>query len=575
MNKLKGIPASNGIAIGPSFFYQQQTVKINRRMIDNPEAEFARLEKSLAKAREQLSAIKDKAENETGADEAAIFEAHALILDDPTLLSKVQEVINQQHVNAEFAWSESIETCAQQMDALEDDYFRARATDIRDVGCRVLRLLTGQSESNLDALVAPSIILARDLMPSDTVRLDKDFVLGFCTAEGGPTSHTAILSKALGLPAVVGVGHEILNIDRQAILVIDGGSGDVIINPDKSTLKSVQKKRKAAMHIAKLDLKKAHKPAATQDGVTVEVVANIGNPDDAVIALEDGAEGVGLLRTEFLYLDRKTAPNETEQLKAYKSILDIMGTRPVIIRTLDVGGDKELPYLNLGREANPFLGWRAIRMCLDKPDFFKVQLRALLRASPGHDLRIMFPMIATLEEVRKAQNLLNQARDEVTSAGYPIAENIQVGIMVEIPSTVILADLFAREVDFFSIGTNDLTQYTMAAERTNDRVAYLGDACHPAVLREIQTVIKAAHSAGIWVGLCGELAGDPEAIPILLGLGLDEFSMAPPLIPHAKAIIRNCSMDKARQLASKVVDLATAAEVRQHARSYISGDDVR
>jgi phosphoenolpyruvate-protein phosphotransferase len=412
-------------------------------------------------------------------------------------------------------------------------------------------------------------------MPSDTVRLDKDFVLGFCTAEGGPTSHTAILSKALGLPAVVGVGHEILNIDRQAILVIDGGSGDVIINPDKSTLKSVQKKRKAAMHIAKLDLKKAHKPAATQDGVTVEVVANIGNPDDAVIALEDGAEGVGLLRTEFLYLDRKTAPNETEQLKAYKSILDIMGTRPVIIRTLDVGGDKELPYLNLGREANPFLGWRAIRMCLDKPDFFKVQLRALLRASPGHDLRIMFPMIATLEEVRKAQNLLNQARDEVTSAGYPIAENIQVGIMVEIPSTVILADLFAREVDFFSIGTNDLTQYTMAAERTNDRVAYLGDACHPAVLREIQTVIKAAHSAGIWVGLCGELAGDPEAIPILLGLGLDEFSMAPPLIPHAKAIIRNCSMDKARQLASKVVDLATAAEVRQHARSYISGDDVR
>lgn len=575
MNKLKGIPASNGIAIGPSFFYQQQTVKINRRMIDNPEAEFARLEKSLAKAREQLSAIKEKAENETGADEAAIFEAHALILDDPTLLSKVQEVINQQHVNAEFAWSESIETCAQQMDALEDDYFRARATDIRDVGCRVLRLLTGQSESNLDALVAPSIILARDLMPSETVRLDKDFVLGFCTAEGGPTSHTAILSKALGLPAVVGVGHEILNIDRQAILVIDGGSGDVIINPDKSTLKSVQKKRKAAMHIAKLDLKKAHKPAATQDGVTVEVVANIGNPDDAVIALEDGAEGVGLLRTEFLYLDRKTAPNETEQLKAYKSILDIMGTRPVIIRTLDVGGDKELPYLNLGREANPFLGWRAIRMCLDKPDFFKVQLRALLRASPGHDLRIMFPMIATLEEVRKAQNLLNQARDEVTSAGYPIAENIQVGIMVEIPSTVILADLFAREVDFFSIGTNDLTQYTMAAERTNDRVAYLGDACHPAVLREIQTVIKAAHSAGIWVGLCGELAGDPEAIPILLGLGLDEFSMAPPLIPHAKAIIRNCSMDKARQLASKVVDLATAAEVRQHARSYISGDDVR
>lgn len=575
MNKLKGIPASNGIAIGPSFFYQQQTVKINRRMIDNPEAEFARLEKSLAKAREQLSAIKEKAENETGADEAAIFEAHALILDDPTLLSKVQEVINQQHVNAEFAWSESIETCAQQMDALEDDYFRARATDIRDVGCRVLRLLTGQSESNLDALVAPSIILARDLMPSDTVRLDKDFVLGFCTAEGGPTSHTAILSKALGLPAVVGVGHEILNIDRQAILVIDGGSGDVIINPDKSTLKSVQKKRKAAMHIAKLDLKKAHKPAATQDGVTVEIVANIGNPDDAAIALEDGAEGVGLLRTEFLYLDRKTAPNETEQLKAYKSILDIMGTRPVIIRTLDVGGDKELPYLNLGREANPFLGWRAIRMCLDKPDFFKVQLRALLRASPGHDLRIMFPMIATLEEVRKAQNLLNQARDEVTSAGYPIAENIQVGIMVEIPSTVILADLFAREVDFFSIGTNDLTQYTMAAERTNDRVAYLGDACHPAVLREIQTVIKAAHSAGIWVGLCGELAGDPEAIPILLGLGLDEFSMAPPLIPHAKAIIRNCSMDKARQLASKVVDLATAAEVRQHARSYISGDDVR
>jgi phosphoenolpyruvate-protein phosphotransferase len=309
----------------------------------------------------------------------------------------------------------------------------------------------------------------------------------------------------------------------------------------------------------------------TLDGHPSEIVANIGSPLEAKIALEHGAEGVGLLRTEFLYLDRQNEPDEEEQLAAFNSILDVMEDRPVIVRTIDVGGDKEVPYLDLGVEANPFLGWRAIRMSLDNPELFKTQLRALWRASPGHDLRVMFPMISTLDEVRKARTLFNDVREELVAEAHPVADRVQVGIMVEVPSVAVLADLFAREVDFFSIGTNDLTQYTFAAERTNEKVAHLGDGCHPAVLRQIQRVIQVAHVEGIWVGLCGELAGDPEAVPILLGLGLDEFSMAPSSIPHAKAIIRSWSLSDAQSLAAKVLHLDSAEAVREYVRSYQPG----
>jgi phosphoenolpyruvate-protein phosphotransferase len=397
--------------------------------------------------------------------------------------------------------------------------------------------------------------------------LDKSKALGFCTLEGGPTSHTVILAKALGIPAVVGVGNELLKVLQGAPVIVDGDRGEVIVDPDDLSIRVYHSRQQKAIEESKTEREAAKLPAITKDQHQVKVVANIGGVEDATTALSYGAEGIGLLRTEFLYLDRESAPNEDEQYSAYKAIFDAMESRPIVVRTLDVGGDKPLPYLELGHEANPFLGWRAIRVCLDKPEFFKIQLRALLRAGVDHDLRIMFPMIATIQELRRAKELLDEAREEVIVGGYSVAESVQVGIMVEIPSVVMLADKFAKEIDFFSIGTNDLTQYTMAADRVNQKVTYLADACHPAVLEQINRVIDAAHERGIWVGLCGELAGDPDAIPILLGLELDEFSMDPFSIPRAKQIIRKWSLSDARQLTEQVLELDSAKSVREKVRN--------
>ncbi len=567
MITLHGSPASPGIALGPAFRVEHVDYQLIRTIVDDSESEIVRFKTACEQAKDQLTVIRAKAELETSSEEAAIFEAHAMFLEDPALVGEVRSKINSTQCNAEWALDQVVSALAAQLEALDDEYFRARAADVRDVGARVMRLLLDLPESDLTQLRIPSIIIARDLTPSDTVRLDKSLVLGFATAEGGPTSHTAILAKALALPAVVGVGPELMDVSTGQEVALDGIKGLVILEPGADTKEKLTARQSQYLVESNKALSLANEPAVTTDGVNVEVVANVGNLEDARRALEAGAEGIGLLRTEFLYLDRSTAPDEDEQYRAYKDILEAMGERPVVVRTLDVGGDKELPYLDLGSEANPFLGWRAIRMCLDRPDFFKIQLRALLRASPGHDLRIMFPMIATVEEVRSAKILLVAASDEVKAGGHDIADKLQIGIMVEIPSVVVLADQFAREVDFFSIGTNDLTQYTMAAERTNDRVAHLSDAIHPAILRQIQRVIEAAHENGIWVGLCGELAGDPEAIPILLGLGLDEFSMAPASIPRAKALIRRWSQADAAKLAQEAINLDSASVVREIARS--------
>jgi phosphoenolpyruvate-protein phosphotransferase len=492
-------------------------------------------------------------------------------LKDPSLLKAVRSSLEDDRLNIEAAWFDATEKYALQMEALEDEYFRARAADIRDVGRRVLRILMGIADPSINDIEHPSIVIARDLTPSDTAGMNKSFVLAFCTAEGGPTSHTAILSKALGIPAVVGIGDRVLDTHNGDQLLVDGEKGEIFINPDPATLQRHKEYSELYLEQAKQNLQDALGIASTLDGHDVEVVANIGSVEDAILALENGAEGVGLLRTEFLYLNRNTAPNELEQLSIYDRILDTMEDRPVVVRTLDVGGDKDLVYIDLGKEDNPFLGWRAIRMCLDEPDIFKTQLRALLRASPGHDLRIMFPMISTLDEVRRSKAIVDEARRELLDENYEIAEDIQTGIMVEVPSVVVLADRFAAEVDFFSIGTNDLTQYTMAAERTNERVAHLGDACHPAILRQIDRVINAAHEQGIWVGLCGELAGDPDAIPILLGLGLDEFSMSPYSIPRAKSIIRKWSMAKASTLAEKALALDSGFDVHKLIRGSTPG----
>jgi phosphotransferase system enzyme I (PtsI) len=571
MKSFKGIAASPGIALGPVFLLVQQQLKIEHTKVNSAEAEIARFNDALGKAKKQILELQAKAQKEATEEEAAIFQAHALFLDDPAIVDATRKKIEDEQLNAEAALHNVAEAMAEQLEGMQDAYFRARAADVRDVISRVIRILMGIEEVDLSGLQQPSIIIARDLTPSDTVRLDKDMVLGFCTAEGGPTSHTAILAKALFLPAVVGVGMDVLTAKTGDTIVINGETGDAILNPDKESLEQYKTARTAYMEQADIYLKSAHLPAVTSDNHQVEVVANVGNPADSKLAIKQGAEGIGLLRTEFLYLDRSSAPNEDEQLQAYDAILDVMEMRPVVVRTLDVGGDKDLPYLNLGVEANPFLGWRAIRMCLDRPDFFKIQLRALLRASPGHDLRIMFPMIATIDEVRRSKALLEEARQEIIEANYEVAENIQVGIMVEIPAVSILADMFAKEVDFFSIGTNDLTQYTMAAERTNEKVAHLGDAAHPAILRQIDSVIRAAHNEGIWVGLCGELAGDPDAIPILLGLGLDEFSMSPISIPRAKATIRSWSKEDARLLAEEALNLDSGRAVRSLVRNRSIG----
>lgn len=568
MIKLKGIPASNGIASGPAYIFHHTEVGVKRETISDPSAELARLEIARNTARDQLKALKKKTETEASAEEAAIFEAHMMFLDDPSLLEIVADAVQTQHLNVEAAWFDGIETFAQQMEMMGDEYLSARAADIRDVGKRVLRILGGKDDTDLSGLAAPSIILAQDLTPSDTARLDKRYMLGFATAEGGPTSHTAILAKALGLPAVVGCGSALMEIAAGTEILIHGSQGELVASPDEATKKRYEQLTGEASRVAELELKSSGDHAITKDGRQVEIVANVGSPNDAVSALKYGAEGIGLLRTEFLYLERATAPSEEEQLEAYNAVLNVMGERPVVVRTLDVGGDKQLDYLDLGKEANPFLGWRAIRMCLDRPDFFKTQLRALLRASPGHDLRIMFPMIATLDEVRRSKALLAEARQEVLAAGHPVADKIQVGIMVEIPAAAQMADLFAKEVDFFSVGTNDLTQYTMAAERTSEKMAYLADPCHPAVVRQIKRVIEEGHKAGIWIGVCGEMAGDPEAAPILLGLGLDEFSLAAPGIPHLKAVLREWSYRDAQKIAAEVINLENGQAVREHVRNH-------
>ena len=567
MIKLQGFPASSGLASGPAYIFEVERIKIERRKVSATEDEWKRLESALTEADAQLNDLCQKTLQEASEEEASIFKDHKLFLKDPSLLNAVRKVVDEQNLNVESAWMDSIEGYAQQMENLEDEYFRARGADIRDVGNRVLRILLHKKNPDLDDLSTPSVIIARDLTPSDTAAMDKSLVLAFCTAEGGPTSHTAILAKALGIPAVVGIGTDVLDITAHIPLLVDGELGEVIVNPDEDVQTEYQTRKEKLQLRMEVDLSEAMKPAFTLDGHQIEVVANVGSVQDVQSALAHGAEGIGLLRTEFLYLERDTAPDEEEQLELYNNILDLMGERPAVVRTLDVGGDKELAYIDLGEEANPFLGWRAIRMCLDEPDLFKVQLLALLRASPGHDLRIMFPMVSTLKEVRCARALIQEARQELEARGEKISDTIQVGIMVEIPSVAIMADQFAKEVDFFSIGTNDLTQYTMAAERTNERVAHLGDACNPAILRQIQRVIREAHKQGIWVGLCGELAGDPLAIPILLGLGLDEFSMAPSLIPHAKAVIRNWALPEAEKLAIEVLDLESGEAVRQYVRA--------
>ncbi|MCS7178534.1 MAG: phosphoenolpyruvate--protein phosphotransferase [Anaerolineae bacterium] len=568
MRTICGIPASPGIAIGPVFQYQRSQLSIEPRRVEDPDAEWHRLQVAIEKAREQLLAICASVK-ESGQEYTAIFQAQALMLEDPELLTAVRMAIGEQRLNAEAALAKVAEQYAEMLATLEDEYLRARAADVRDVKDRVLRILLGVEDAPARALHIPSVIVARDLTPSDTALLDKSLVLGFCTVEGGPTSHTAILARGLGLPAVVGAGPQVLDVPNGTTVILDGTQGMLLTEPDRETLEAYRSRQSAYAAFLCTAKEAAHLPAITRDGHRVEVVANIGNVEGARTALEAGAEGVGLLRTEFLYLERDHLPDEEEQYQAYRAIVEVFGDRPVILRTLDIGGDKDLPYLSLPRELNPFLGLRAVRLCLAYPDLFRPQLRAALRAAVAGNLKIMFPMIATVGEVRLAKAILEECRAELQAEGKPVPDRVDVGIMVEIPAAAVMADHLAAEVDFFSIGTNDLSQYTMAADRTNASVAHLASAFHPAVLRLVRDVIYAAHAQGKWVGLCGELAGEPLAIPILLGLGLDEFSMNPSAIPVAKHIIRSLTWEETREIARVALELESADAVQEWVRTQI------
>lgn len=538
--KIQGIAASRGYARGRVFIKTAAEVTIDQSLAQDPEVEIQRLEEARQQAAKELADIRDKTAREVGAEEAAVFDAHAMFLEDPEFMGQVEAAIRGDGKNAMVAMDEVSRQFVEIFEAMDDEYMRERAGDVADVSSRVLRILSGAAHQ-VDEMPEDSIVVAKDLTPSDTAQLDKSKVVAFVTDIGGRTSHTAIMARTLEIPAVVGTGNATQTLKAGDFVIVDGMTGEVVVDPDEAALKAYdeldanyQADKEAMKELIGVRV-------ADASGKLVEVAGNIGKPEDVAAVLENGGDGIGLYRTEFLYMDRQELPSEEEQFEAYKAVLEAMGDKPVVIRTLDIGGDKKLPYLPLPEEMNPFLGYRAIRLCLDQPDLFKVQLRALLRASSFGNLRVMFPMISGLDEFRQAMALVEECKKELTAQGEAFSQDIQWGIMVEIPSTAVLAEEFAREVDFLSIGTNDLIQYSLAADRMSEKVSYLYDPMHPAVLKLIQMTIDGGHAQGKWVGMCGEMAGEEEAIPLLLEMGLDEFSMSASSILPAKQLIKSLS----------------------------------
>jgi len=560
-NVLTGIAASNGIAIAKAFRLESPELIIVKTIVKDVDAEIARFEKALDTAKSELEAIKQHAEQQLSANEAAIFSAHLHILQDPELLVPIKEMIQSDSVNAEHALQETTKMFIDLFEAMNNEYMRERAADIRDVTKRVLSHLLGVFVQTPAMISEEVIIIAEDLTPSDTVQLNPQFIKGFVTEIGGPTSHSAILARTLEIPAVVGAKSIMTTIENGMTIIVDGIDGEILIDPSPEIIDAYEEKQKAYEGQKAEWAQLVNEPTVSLDGHRVELGANIGTSADIAAVSAYGGEAIGLYRTEFLYMGRAQFPTEDEQFNAYKTVLEQMNGKPTVVRTLDVGGDKELPYLQLPKEMNPFLGLRAIRLCLEMEDMFRIQLRALLRASIYGNLRIMFPMIATLDEFRQAKSIFLDEKVNLQSEGIQVNENIEVGIMVEIPSTAIMADIFAKEVDFFSIGTNDLIQYVMAADRMNERVSYLYQPYNPAVLRLVKNVIDAAHMEGKRVGMCGEMAGDEMAIPILLGLGLDEFSMSASSILKARSQISKLSKTEMENHIEKILSMSTTEEV--------------
>ncbi|WP_102707470.1 phosphoenolpyruvate--protein phosphotransferase [Terribacillus saccharophilus] len=566
MSMINGIAASNGIAIAKAYHLAVPDLSFDKTTVANAEEEISRLDAALEISKKELEKIRENARVSLGDEHAEIFSAHLLVLADPELINPVKDNVRNNNINAEAALDETATMFIDMFRSMDNEYMKERAADIQDVTKRVMAHLLQVSFPDPALIDEEVIIIAEDLTPSDTAQLNKQFVKGFTTDIGGRTSHSAIMARSLEIPAVVGTKSITSSAANDVMIIVDGIEGTVIIDPTEDELATYRAKQEAFEQQKQEWAKLKNEPTITTDGVHVELVANIGTPEDVIGVQNNGGEGVGLYRTEFLYMGKSELPSEDEQFESYKAVLENMGDKPVVVRTLDIGGDKELSYLQLPKEMNPFLGYRAIRLCLERDDIFRVQLRALLRASVYGNLKIMFPMIATLEEFRQAKAILLEEKDKLVADGVSVSDSIEIGIMVEIPSTAVAAKQFAKEVDFFSVGTNDLIQYTMAADRMNERVSYLYQPYHPAILNLVHNVIEAAHAEGKWAGMCGEMAGDAIAIPLLLGLGLDEFSMSATSILPARTQITKLSKAEMQELSQEALTLSTADEVEELVR---------
>ena len=570
---LKGIAASDGVAVAKAYLLVQPDLTFSKATVEDTAAEEARLDAALAKSTEELQQIREKAAQSLGEAEAQVFDAHLMVLSDPEMVGQIKQNIKDNSVNAESALKEVTDMYIGMFEAMEDNaYMQERAADIRDVAKRILAHLLGVTLPNPSMINEEVVVVAHDLTPSDTAQLDRNFVKAFVTDIGGRTSHSAIMARSLEIPAIVGTKEITAKVKEGDILAVNGIEGDVIIDPTDEQKAEFEKAGAdyAAQKAEWEKLKNAE--TVTADGKHFELAANIGTPKDLVGVHNNGGEAVGLYRTEFLYMDSPDFPTEDDQYEAYKAVLEGMEGKPVVVRTMDIGGDKELPYLQLPHEMNPFLGYRALRISLSEQgdEMFRTQMRALLRASVHGNLRIMFPMVATLKEFRAAKAIFEEEKQKLISEGKEVSDTIQVGIMIAIPAAAVLADKFAKEVDFFSVGTNDLIQYTMAADRMNERVSYLYQPYNPSILRLIKNVIDAAHAEGKWAGMCGEMAGDQTAVPLLVGMGLDEFSMSATSILKTRSLMKRLDTAKMAELADRALkECDTMEEVVELVHEYV------
>ncbi len=563
MTSLKGIPAAPGIAMGNALFFDMEALTVPRRSItpEQVSGEVLRLEEALIKTRHQILSIQKRLSEELGQEHAEILSAHLLVLEDQTLREEIIQGLKTQRLNVETIFNEVIKRHIKAFAKADDEYLRERTADIEDIRKRVLRNLLGKRADSPAQFDQPVIIVARDLTPSQTAQMRKRHVLAFVTDIGGRTSHTAIMAKSLEIPAVVGLAVATKRIQKGDFMIVDGTRGEIVIDPDPPTIKRYELEQRRHQEVNRQLLHLKDLPAETLDHHQVILAANIELPDELPSVLAHGAKGVGLFRTEFLYLNRSDFPTEEEQYEAYVTVAKQVKPHPVIIRTMDLGGDKFLSPLQVPTEMNPFMGWRAIRFSLARPDIFRVQLRAVLRASTQGNLKLMYPMISGLEELRRANEILREVQQELTRENIPFAESLEVGAMIEVPSAALACDLLTEEVDFFSIGTNDLIQYALAVDRVNEKIAYLYEPTHPAILRLVKQIIDVGHAAKIWVGMCGEMAGEPALTLLLLGMGLDEFSTSPVQLPIVKQVIRSVEYSFAKSVVEQALKLRTAKEV--------------